>query len=42
VLERIYYFMEDVYNRKKLHSALGYLPPEEYEMIFTENYFSGR
>ena len=30
-IDRLPYFLEEVYNRKRLHSSLGYRPPEEYE-----------
>ena len=30
-------FLEDVYNQKRLHSSLGYLPPTEFEERFTQN-----
>ena len=36
VIERIPYFIEDVYNRKRLHSSLGYRPPEEYERLLAK------
>jgi len=31
VKNRIPYFLEEVYNQKRLHSALAYCPPNEYE-----------
>lgn len=35
-IERLPHFLEEVYNRKRLHSALGYRPPEEYEALHAQ------
>jgi len=37
VAERITYFIEAVYDEKRLHSYLGYRPPEEHERLLAKN-----
>lgn len=34
---RLPFFIQEGYNRKHLHSSLGYKPPVEFEKLFVKN-----
>lgn len=36
VLERPPIFLKETYNRWRLHSPLGYVPPEEHELVYAK------
>jgi putative transposase len=38
VIERLPHFIEEIYNRKRPHSSLGYVSPEEFEQKIEVEY----
>lgn len=41
VIERVPEFIEEVYNKKRVHSGIKYLTPEAFEIILTTNGHTG-
>ena len=37
VEKRLSFFIEEVYNKRRLHSSIGYMPPDEFEEINNQN-----
>jgi transposase InsO family protein len=36
ILDRLSMFLEEIYNRRRSHSSLGYVPNEEYELVYAK------
>jgi len=36
IVRNVFHFIEAVYNKNRLHSSIGYLPPNEFEQQFNK------